>query len=662
MRRFSLIGWLAVVLLSTASTTSQAAQSDIYVRSPWLGITFISSADHPANDTRYQRALLLGAGWNRWPLYWERVETTPNTFVWNSYDRVVSDDLRHGLRINAILLGRPSFHQQGASIDGLSKPIFSDGSDQPGAGKKLNPDNPWANFVYQAVSRYKPGGVLARQEGWPADWGVQVWEAWNEPDFALFWTASVEDYTRLLKVTYLVTHMVDPQAKVMFGGLASSTATPEDWLARTLGVIARDPMRNGNNWFFDQVAVHSYSYARASGERVRQAKVNMANYGINRPVWLNESGVSVWDDYPGPTWAVNDKETRKYRATLNQQAAYIVQSTAYAWAQGAEVVFLHQLYDDCGNQPAGTDFPPNDGSLCSAGKPCSGDAYGLYRNERNEACFRQSPQPGTPRPAAAAFRVLAEVFGTQPFDRALVKDSDDGAVIKFERLDGGERIYVMWNRTLEKKNVELIARGQTAKVYTLSSDDFMLTPTEGKYKIGLSPATRDDLPGLVADEVAGIGGAPVIVVEKGILPISIALAPLATLANQPIISINLTPTATFNPEATPAPEASLTPSPTIDISRDQKPPTTAMRKLPAISPATFTVSWSAKDDTGIDHYLIWVRIDGGEWKPWLETKATKGEYTGESGKTYEFAAWAQDLSGKWSLNTELTPQAVTKVQ
>jgi hypothetical protein len=60
--------------------------------------------------------------------------------------------------------------------------------------------------------------------------------------------------------------------------------------------------------------------------------------------------------------------------------------------------------------------------------------------------------------------------------------------------------------------------------------------------------------------------------------------------------------------------------------------------------------------------VVWVRIDGGDWQPWLETPLTQGSYTGISGSTYEFAIWARDLAGNWSTNTNLQPQAVTRVE
>src|SRR5690606_15981375 len=104
----------------------------------------------------------------------------------------------HNLKINAILLGIPEFARDGGSVRDLNAPVFSDGSDTPGAGKSVNPGNPWASFVYAAVERYRGH--------------VHVWEVWNEPDLSMFWSGSVADYARLLKVAYLAAHQADPNA------------------------------------------------------------------------------------------------------------------------------------------------------------------------------------------------------------------------------------------------------------------------------------------------------------------------------------------------------------------------------------------------------------------------------------------------------------------
>lgn len=653
---------LCILLLTSRSVYSQdlfSAPADSYLRMPRLGITFISSAQHPADESRYRNALLLGAGWNRWPLYWSDVESGSG-YDWSAYDALVQDDLEHGLRINAILLGIAPAHNENDSIRGLHAPIFSDGSDEPGAGKTPNPANPWASFVHAAVMRYKPGGTLAQERGWQPGWGITVWEAWNEPDLTMFWRGSVADYARLLKVTYLAAHQADPGAQVMFGGLAYVDPDSHDWLAQTLAVIAQDPMRLAHNWFMDIVAVHNYTNARRSGWVVARVRQRLNERGLNRPIWLNESGVPVWDDYPGPTWASNLPDERALRATMPQQAAFIIQSTALAWAAGADVVFYHQLYDDCGNQPSGTDFPPGGGW---------GDAHGLYRNDRSNACFRQSPQPGTPRPAAGAFYRLAQIFAGSNFGDGRVVDVNGRATaVAFNRLTGGtvtERIYVLWNHTASRVVVEVPASGGSALLYTMDNRDFTVSPTDGEYQIGLDASNGS--PYIPFGDSNAVGGPPIIMVEPvmpGAAPVDPALLHLEGFDPAPRVTPSaeaIGEGATFGDFSTPVPPQP-TPRPTTDPAFDTQPPVASVLALPEISPPTFTVQWGGRDDGGIASYLVWVRENEGNWEPWLETSAMQAEYSGQPGSRYEFAVWAQDFAGNWSTNTELTPQAVTRVE
>src|SRR6185369_6672342 len=97
-------------------------------------------------DQRYRNALFLGAGWNRWPLYWDSVERE----TWVNYDQLVANDVRYDLSSDAIFLGTPAQYAAGGSIRGLYEAVFSDGTDTPGAGKQPNPNNPYASFVYSA--------------------------------------------------------------------------------------------------------------------------------------------------------------------------------------------------------------------------------------------------------------------------------------------------------------------------------------------------------------------------------------------------------------------------------------------------------------------------------------------------------------------------------
>ena len=229
--------------------------------------------------------------------------------------------------------------------------------------------------------------------------GVTHWEIWNEPDLPFFWHGTKAEYARLLKVGYLATKHADSDSVVLFGAVANSyEAGFFDYYADVLSILSGDPQSNATGFFHDIFATHSYFYAWQTWYHIDRAKDAMAVYGLDHPVWLNESGVPAWDDYPGPVW----DGTSAFRATKPEQADYTIQSAFYAITAGAEAIFHFQLMDGCGNQPAGTDFPPHNGELCDANgnlisdpsKPCAGDAFGLFSNATDAACFTQHPRTG----------------------------------------------------------------------------------------------------------------------------------------------------------------------------------------------------------------------------------------------------------------------------
>jgi hypothetical protein len=505
-RFFILCLLLSTLIISQISSADEL--NDGYLRSQRLGITFISSPEVPADEIRYERALELGAGWNRFPIYWNHVETTEGFFNWTSVDRAVSDDLRHGLNIDAILLGTPEFYRDEQRIAGMHEPIFSDGTDTYREGKTINPDNYWANFVFLTVNRYMPGGELAQERGWADGVGIRVWEIWNEPDYLPFWSGSIGDYARLLKVAYIVAHGLDAETQVMFGGLLYNSEEGTNYLARVLAVFEEDPFHEEHNWYMDIVAVHNYNYAWRSGWLVRWVRETLRAYNLERPIWLNETGAPVWDDYPGPTWAESADE-RVLRVTQDQQASFLIQSAAYAWYEGADVIFFHQLYDDCGNQPPGTNFAPDAGQF--------GDAFGIYRNEANALCFSQHPQAGTARPVAQAFQLLAEVFGSTPFKRIEMLEDEtlDSTAVAFEL--GSHQVTVFWNRTLEHLKTSLPAANNPALLLSLTVESFISPNNAGLYDVHMPAATPDDFPFLNAGDVSGIGGAPLLLIT-GELP------------------------------------------------------------------------------------------------------------------------------------------------
>ena len=634
---------LALTLLGAALAARVVAQEDSYIRADRLGIAHISSATVSTPPDRYRQALTLGAGWNRYPIYWDVVQPEAGVWFWDNYDRQVREDLANGLRINAILLGRPGFYADGARIAGMHTPIFADGTDTPGDGKALNPENYWVNYVYEVVNRYRPNGALAQAGGLPPGRGITVWEVWNEPDFAPFWQASIGDYARLLKMSYLVVKMVDPSAQVMVGGLLYPT--DNNWLAGILNVFVNDPFHEQNNWYMDIVAVHSYANPWRSGWLTLVARQTMIEFGFDRPIWVNETGVPVWDDYPGPVWdAASD-----LRATTQQQAWYFIQSVAHAWAEGADKIFFHQLYDDCGDQPAGANFPPHTGELCVGDAICAGDAHGIFRNTDESICFSQHPLGGTPRPVGQAYRLVAEVFGSQPFDNGDRVYADDRFVtITFDRPLTHQRLTVMWNQRFEDATLAWEAAGDNGQLIGLRGSRIIAPDNDGVYQIVLPAAQPDNHPNPPPGALSGIGGEPLILIERVTGDVNPQSVDLSGLNSQAIV---ITPLPTSPPI-----------QPTMNPALDSRPPIASMDPLPDVSEPTFTVSWQGEDNSGIKSFLVWARVNGGEWRPWLETAETQADFTGEPGATIEFAVWAVDLADNWTTNTDLQPQAVTTVR
>ena len=489
---------------------------------PRFGMCFVSSAEDHADGARYARALSTGTTWNRYPFYWQNIEKSAGQYDYSAHDPVVSQDVARGLRTLAILMGTSPVHATGG-YDGpaplvqqkllplwgagrlhaadlkitsaasaprdLDAPVFADGTDLPGAGKEINAGNPWARFVYQTVSRYKPGGLLATQSKWPPGAGVSHWEIWNEPDWTFFWAGTVEQYYRLLQVAYLAAKHADPDCTVLLGGLA--TYFDPSWFPRLLDVMSADPnpaQRAANNHYFDALAVHFYSSSHDALSHLQRARDLLAAHGLSKPLWATESGVPVWDDYPGP----QEDPRSPYRATKQEQAAYVIQAHAYSYYAGAQVVFHFQLHDDCGNGPTAR------------------DAYGLFRNTADAVCY---PSDAAARPSYRAYQVAAEQFrDLRPLWRQV--SNGDHELIAFYRPSTGHRLVVMWTTQGHDVQAHVAALSSTATLMDMSGGVVSLRPQNGYYTVALPRATNQNLPG---SSSFMIGGLPYILIEKASL-------------------------------------------------------------------------------------------------------------------------------------------------
>ncbi len=619
---FLLIYWLDV----TATEMNQAVETAAATPAtqPAYGVNFISWArSSPVSETRYQNALAAGAGWNRWPFYWydiEQTSQTPGDFHWAYQDTAVIADIAHGLQTNIILLGTPPFYTtnpaaassalppdrlalaapQAATPLGLYEPVFSDSSDIPGPGKTINDGNKWARFAYTAVVRYKPGGVIAQQEGWPSGVGVTHWEIWNEPDLSSFWDGTTADYARLLKVGYLAAKQADANAQIIFGGLANDSNNT-NFYNNVMAVFDGDANAGTYNFYHDILATHNYLYAWESWLHVWRAGQTLANRGLSKPIWLNESGVPVWDDYPGPVC----ESDSPYRASMSEQADFIIQSAFYAAYAGADNLFFFQLYDDCGNIGGDHDWYSPDTCSPDVIEP-GGDAFGLFRNPNDPAnyCYTHHPQPESPRPGYDAYRVLTTYFtGMEPLWRLRPGGSSpyNGPQewIAFYKPGTGERVLGLWARFGDAQTAVITSTNAANTGLLITPDGVTQTiaATNGVFTLTLPAATNQNAPWDPA--LYPIGGRPFILIEPDTLP----------------------------PEVTAS--------------------------APVTAVADIALAWQGSDlGSGMQDYDVTVSVDGGTAVPWkMGTTTTAGTYPGAPGHVYQFTVYGRDRAGNVSGGT-----------
>lgn len=96
---------------------------------------------------------------------------------------------------------------------------------------------------------------------------------------------------------------------------------------------------------------------------------------------------------------------------------------------------------------------------------------------------------------------------------------------------------------------------------------------------------------------------------------------------------------------------------------DDVKPQSAVSALPAVTTTTFQVNWTGSDVVaGINHYLVYVSENDGDYKLWKFTDSTYSNFTGTSGNKYEFYSIAVDHAGNVEnvpANAPANPDAVT---
>ena len=393
---------------------------------------------------------------------------------------------------------------QGREVVGLLKntPYWATDADppteaSPPRGLELpidDPNNTWAAFVRRTVTFYAPRGV-------------HRWIIWNEPDIApgvygQEWAGSLDEYYRLLKVAYLVIKEVDPTAHVHLAGL--TFWHDRGWLKTFLAVASADPEGAAHGYFFDVISLHIYFQTDSVDYVVNETRAALSAYGLNKPIWINETNASPDAD---PEWPVTRP---RWRVDLREQASFILQAYALGLAAGVERIAVYKLID--------------------VGLPPGGEPFGLLRPDHSR------------RPALTAYSLATRHYaGTRGGNI-----SRQPGVTQVTLDQGDRTTRVFWARTAVEVTLTVPAFAPHASLIDQTGDVQALDGNDGSYTLTL-PGAR------CADETLGciIGGPTYLLVEEAAAGASVPSVAQATPAPESDPEAP-TPTAESNSETSPS--------------------------------------------------------------------------------------------------------------
>jgi len=418
---------------------------------------------------RAPQAYAAGSRWDRFDFRWDAIQKTPDRFDASGHRNIVETiDLPNHLNVVGILWATPDWaacsgvasHKEIARFQ-AALPAGDPGrailAADPGSripcGLDLawnDPNNTWGQYAYRIASEFKDT--------------VNVWELWNEPDRVWFWAGTPITYTQILKVGYQAIKAANPDATVLFGGLAYWGSA--DFHKTVVDhLLATDPQTLAHNGYFDVMSLHLYSNVYHNYDISRQIMQDIQTRVGWHPLWLTEAGAPIWDEREDAAWP--------YEVTAEEAANYVIQGYAEARAAWVEKFFFFRLHDES----------------------MGGQLFGLTRNDY------------TLRPSYVAYQVAARYLHgenqiTGPWRGATER-------ITFFGTPYG-RIDVLWNTTGSPVTHTHTAILPTATLVDKRGITQTLNAVNGYYTLTLPAATANRYH---PEGVYMIGGDPLLLIQ-----------------------------------------------------------------------------------------------------------------------------------------------------
>lgn len=360
-----------------------------------LGVQIISTEAFIKGGAQVQEAgarfVHLGIEW-RW-LSDNKKRITPDRYDWTSFDNALTKAATLGFQVIITLGGNPYW-----AADFNRGPI-----------NKV-PIEEFIDYVTAVVTRYSQ-----------QPYNVEYWAFYNEPDIVSFDVGAEhreafgdhpQEYVNTLQVGYKTVKEINPNAKVLLGGVAY------DWFTDKGGVFNPNFLDEiftlGAANYFDYMNFHYYPdfderWEKLTGKPGLTGKISeilriMANHGVDRPVVCTELGDSSGGIFPG------DDRTR------DTQGRAVIQYFTRAIASGVVIGIWYNMND------------------------CEGEGDGF----RNHGLLNTRYQP---KPSLTAFHNLRTHFNASSFLRSMEETEWGATSIEgyvFRNQYGWKDTAILW--------------------------------------------------------------------------------------------------------------------------------------------------------------------------------------------------------------------------
>ena len=502
-----LLAWVALCLSLTLPVSEHAMAQSAAVDTSERFFGAVQAIYNP------DRASQLSVQWERLIFPWSLIQKDgPNSWSDGYFtDQQIQQEAARGIQ----LVGLAIYTPQWAS----TMPLTPRTTNVP-AGLYLafdDPKNAWGQFMFKLAQRY------ASQ--------INTWVIWNEPDMvsdtiAYTWDGNVVDFYQLVKVASQAVKKANPNAKIALPGMTywwDKEAGRTLFLARLLDVAMQDPAAAANGYFFDIVTLHQYSNPLNVYAASRLFQRILAQYGLQRPIWIGESNMVPADDPMNPIGP-------GFHATLDQQASYVIQAFALARAAGDERMSIYKLVDEAregGDELFG--LVHNDGSIRPAFT-----AYHTavrYMSRVTSAVYTWDGANEPPTDDQVTQLLQSNTNRTQWIWPAPVNR------VTLER--GVERVSVVWNASPNKVTGHFPAIAKSAQVIDkFGRDTGEVVAQNGQYQLELYPSGNNTDPRDPSEYL--VGGDPRLLVER-VTPLpEVVDAPIQVVWPRDAASANIT--------------------------------------------------------------------------------------------------------------------------